>query len=82
MNDVELTFRERWEGSTLLDFPSPLRMAFDRVRHASILTDPELPAERPDPTEAGPHAVQVLRTYPARSRRYPLTPSRDCSYVP
>ena len=74
VNDVELTFRERWEGSTLLDFPSPLRMAFDRVRHAGILTDPELPAERPDPAEAGPHAVQVLRTYPARSRRYPFAP--------
>ena len=72
--DVELTFRERWEGSNALDFPSPLRMAFDRVRHAGILTTPDLPEPRPDPPPAGPHAVQVLRTYPARWRRYPFAP--------
>ena len=74
VTDVELTFRERWEGSTALDFPSPVRMAFDRVRHAGVLTAPELPEAREDPPEAGPHAVQVLRTYPARWRRYPFAP--------
>ncbi len=74
VTDVELTFRERWEGSTALDFPSPFRMAFDRVRHAGVLTAPDLPEPRPDPAEAGPHAVQVLRTYPARWRRYPFAP--------
>ena len=74
VTDVELTFRERWEGSTALDFPSPLRMAFDRVKHAGVLTAPDLPEPRPDPPAAGPHAVQVLRTYPARWRRYPFAP--------
>ena len=74
VTDVELTFRERWDGSTALDFPSPVRMVFDRVRHASVLTAPDLPEVRPDPPVAGPHAVQVLRTYPARSRRYPYAP--------
>ena len=74
VTDVELTFRERWEGSTALDLPSPFRMAFDRVRHAGVLTDPALPEPRPDPPPAGPHAVQVLRTYPARWRRYPFAP--------
>lgn len=73
VNDVELTFRERWDGSAL-DLPSPLRMAFDRVRHAGALTQQDLPTQRPDPPEAGPHAVQILRTYPARWRRYPFAP--------
>lgn len=70
---VELTFRERWDGSAL-DLPSPFRMAWDRVRHAGTGTTGELPAPRPDPAVAGPHAVQVLRTYPARWRRYPFAP--------
>ena len=79
VSDLELTFRERWEGSTPLDVPSPLRMAFDRVRHASILTTPELPEARVDPPSDGPHAVQVLRTYPARLRPYPFAPHGERS---
>ncbi len=70
---VELTFRERWDGSAL-DLPSPFRMAWDRVRHAGAGTTGDLPTPRPDPAEAGPHAVQILRTYPARWRRYPFAP--------
>lgn len=73
VTDVELTFRERWDGSPI-DLPSPFRMAYDRVRHAGTGTTGELPTPRPDPAEAGPHAVQVLRTYPARWRRYPFAP--------
>ncbi len=70
---VELTFRERWDGSPL-DLPSPFRMLVDRVRHAGTFTTGDLPPVRPDPPAAGPHAVQVLRTYPARWRRYPFAP--------
>ncbi|MCW2622483.1 MAG: hypothetical protein JWL64_2085 [Frankiales bacterium] len=83
VTDLEHTFRERWEGSSVLDVPSPLRMLFDRVRHASAVTTPELPAPRPDPAPAGPHATQVLRTYPARSRRYPFAPlgERSIAYA-
>lgn len=72
--DLALTFRERWEGSTALDLPSPLRMLYDRTYHAGALTGGELPRPLPDPPDAGPHAVQVLRTYPARWRRYPFAP--------
>ena len=79
VTDLEHTFRERWGGSTVLDLPSPLRMAFDRVRHASVLTSPDLPDPRPDPPADGPHAVQVLRTYPARSRPYPFAPQGERS---
>jgi phosphatidylserine/phosphatidylglycerophosphate/cardiolipin synthase-like enzyme len=71
--DLQLTFQERWEGSSL-DVPSPLRMAMDRTKHAGAPTTPELPSPRPHPSAAGPHAVQILRTYPARSRRYPYAP--------
>ena len=72
--DVELTFRERWDGSTVLDIPSPIRMLVDRAYHASRMTGVDLPDRRPDPPADGPHAVQVLRTYPARLRRYPFAP--------
>jgi phosphatidylserine/phosphatidylglycerophosphate/cardiolipin synthase-like enzyme len=74
VGDLALTFRERWEGSTPLDLPSPLRMLWDRTYHAGAMTGGELPAALPDPPDAGPHAVQVLRTYPARWRRYPFAP--------
>jgi phosphatidylserine/phosphatidylglycerophosphate/cardiolipin synthase-like enzyme len=78
VNDVELTFRERWYGGTTLDRPSPIRMAFDRARHAGDEV-PELPPARPQPAAAGPHAVQILRTYPARWRRYPFAPTGERS---
>ena len=74
VSDLALTFRERWEGSTPLDLPSPLRMLWDRTYHASAMTGSDLPAALPDPPVAGQHAVQVLRTYPARWRRYPFAP--------
>jgi len=74
VTDIEHTFRERWAGSTVLDLPSPLRMAIDRAYHAGKLVGRELPAPLPEPPTFGTHAVQVLRTYPARLRRYPFAP--------
>ena len=79
VSDLALTFRERWEGSTALDLPSPFRMLWDRTYHAGALTGTDLPPVLPDPPEAGPHAVQVLRTYPARWRRYPYAPMGERS---
>ena len=74
ISDVEKTFRERWDGSSVLDLPSPIRMLMDRTYHAGALTGRDLPKPLPDPPPAGTHAVQVLRTYPARLRRYPFAP--------
>jgi phosphatidylserine/phosphatidylglycerophosphate/cardiolipin synthase-like enzyme len=74
ITDVEKTFRERWDGSTVLDLPSPIRMILDRTYHAGALTGRDLTEALPDPPLAGTHAVQVLRTYPARLRRYPFAP--------
>ena len=34
----------------------------------------DLPERLEDPPQAGTHAVQILRTYPARLRRYPFAP--------
>lgn len=74
VGDIEHTFRERWYGSTVLDLSSPVRMLLDRAYHAGKLVGAELPDRPPDPPPAGTHAVQVLRTYPARLRRYPFAP--------
>jgi phosphatidylserine/phosphatidylglycerophosphate/cardiolipin synthase-like enzyme len=75
VHDLEHTFRERWYGSCAVDIPSPLRQLYDRAYHASAMTGIPLPEPLPeDPTRRGRHAVQVLRTYPARMRRYPFAP--------
>jgi phosphatidylserine/phosphatidylglycerophosphate/cardiolipin synthase-like enzyme len=72
--DIEHTFRERWYGSTALDLSSPLRMLIDRAYHAGKLVGRDLPEPLPEPPATGRHAAQVLRTYPARLRRYPFAP--------
>lgn len=75
VHDLEHTFRERWYGSSALDVPSPMRQLYDRAYHASAMTGRPLPEPVPDdPTQRGTCAVQVLRTYPARLRRYPFAP--------
>ena len=81
--DLEHTFRERWYGSTVLDLSSPARMLIDRAYHAGKLVGRDLPEPEPEPQPAGPHAVQVLRTYPARLRRYPFAPlgERSIAYA-
>ena len=80
VHDLEHTFRERWYGSSVLDIPSPLRQLYDRAYHASAMTGLPLPEPQPDdPTPRGSNAVQVLRTYPARLRRYPFAPHGERS---
>src|SRR4051794_31489435 len=75
VHDLEHTFRERWYGSHVLDVPSPVRQLYDRAYHAGAMTGRPLPGPAPDDgRRPGTHAVQVLRTYPARLRRYPFAP--------
>jgi phosphatidylserine/phosphatidylglycerophosphate/cardiolipin synthase-like enzyme len=75
VHDLEHTFRERWYGSSVLDLPSPVRQLYDRAYHMGSMTSQPLPGPiAHDETERGTHAVQVLRTYPARLRRYPFAP--------
>jgi phosphatidylserine/phosphatidylglycerophosphate/cardiolipin synthase-like enzyme len=70
--DVETVFRERWEDPTPLS-RSPIRKAVDLWRHHDTSPD-GLPEQAPPPPPAGPHTVQLLRTYPdlRRGRDYPF----------
>jgi phosphatidylserine/phosphatidylglycerophosphate/cardiolipin synthase-like enzyme len=78
VDDIAFTFRERWEDPTPLDSRNPLRWLLHRFsRHPAERS--RLPAERTDTPPAGPHAVQVLRTYPARRRAYPFAPEGERS---
>ncbi len=78
VDDVAFTFRERWEDPAPLDTRNPLRWALHRLaRHPAERA--QLVAERVDPPRVGPLAVQVLRTYPARRKRYPFAPEGERS---
>jgi phosphatidylserine/phosphatidylglycerophosphate/cardiolipin synthase-like enzyme len=78
VGDLWVTFRERWEDPTPLDHRNPWRARLTRrvgqPRHPTPL--PELAR---DPGPAGPHAVQVLRTYPAKRPRLPFAPAGERS---
>jgi phosphatidylserine/phosphatidylglycerophosphate/cardiolipin synthase-like enzyme len=72
VHDVETVFRERWEDPTPLS-RSPIRKAVDLWRHHDTSPD-GLADQWPPPPPAGPHTVQLLRTYPdlRRGRDYPF----------
>ncbi|MGZ4739450.1 MAG: phospholipase D family protein [Ilumatobacteraceae bacterium] len=68
IGDIEHTFRERW------DDPEPLIKGLWSRLLARFADQPARPralaAQHPDPEPTGGHAVQVLRTYPAKRRHY------------
>jgi phosphatidylserine/phosphatidylglycerophosphate/cardiolipin synthase-like enzyme len=78
VDDVALTFRERWEDPAPLDTRSPWRWLMHRVSHDPVQRSP-IVAERNDTCAQGPHAVQVLRTYPSRRQAYPFAPDGERS---
>jgi phosphatidylserine/phosphatidylglycerophosphate/cardiolipin synthase-like enzyme len=78
VGDLETVFRERWEDPAHPDVHNPLARLRDAVRHADVTPEP-LPAQPPDPDPVGPHAVQVLRTYPRRRPGYPFAPAGERS---
>ncbi|MFN2389540.1 MAG: phospholipase D family protein [Actinomycetota bacterium] len=71
IGDLAYTFRERWEDPTPLDHRNPLRKVLARRAHEPDEASP-LPTMLDDPPPAGSHAVQVLRTYPAKRPAYPF----------
>jgi phosphatidylserine/phosphatidylglycerophosphate/cardiolipin synthase-like enzyme len=77
VGDVETVFRERWEDPQPPS-RSPLRWLADRTRRDNPLGAP-LPRQHPDPQPAGPHTVQLLRTYPHRAGGYPFAPAGERS---
>ncbi|MDQ1468156.1 MAG: hypothetical protein QOH10_2571 [Actinomycetota bacterium] len=78
VGDLAFTFRERWEDPTPLDHRNPLRLALRRLTRQPRNPDP-LPPARDDPPALGTHAVQVLRTYPAKRPPYPFAPEGERS---
>ncbi len=80
VQDVAFTFAERWNDPTPLDRRVPWRQLVQRLVHQRAART-ELAIERPtsDATDAGPYAMQILRTYPARRRPFPFAPSGERS---
>ena len=72
------TFTERWEDPTPLDHRNPYRAVLHRL--ARMPRHPEhLPERWEPPPDAGPHQVQILRTYPAKRPAYPFAPEGERS---
>lgn len=70
VQDVEDTFRERWEDPAALS-RLPWHVVSDFVRrHRREPT--QLPASLPTPSDEGTCSVQLLRTYPRRRPVYPF----------
>ena len=77
VGDVEAVFRERWQD------PAPLtRNPLHRLRAVLQHEDTRacvLPEKLPAPKPCGPHAVELLRTYPNRRRGYVFAPRGERS---
>jgi phosphatidylserine/phosphatidylglycerophosphate/cardiolipin synthase-like enzyme len=78
VGDLAWSFRERWEDPAPLDHHNPVRkftarVARERRRPSALGPEPD------DPPPLGHHAVQVLRTYPAKRPPYPFAPAGERS---
>jgi phosphatidylserine/phosphatidylglycerophosphate/cardiolipin synthase-like enzyme len=78
VGEVAATFAQRWNDATPLDHRNPYRMVIQRKERMPRKPRP-LPALFPPPPPAGPHAVQVLRTYPSKKPRFPFAPDGERS---
>ncbi|MGO4689251.1 phospholipase D family protein [Glaciibacter sp. 2TAF33] len=76
--DLLAVFAERWNDPHPLDRRTPYRMLLQRLsrmpRHPK-----RLPESAPPPPPAGPHAVQLLRTYGVKRPPYPFAPAGERS---
>jgi phosphatidylserine/phosphatidylglycerophosphate/cardiolipin synthase-like enzyme len=78
VGDLAFTFRERWQDPTPLDHRNPWRIAARRLTHQPRHPDAMPPAPQ-DPGPQGTHAVQVIRTYPAKRPPFPFAPDGERS---
>jgi phosphatidylserine/phosphatidylglycerophosphate/cardiolipin synthase-like enzyme len=69
--DIEQTFHERWNDRTPLDHRAPWRVLVRWMTREPRRPSP-LPLRATSQKTAGSHAVQVLRTYPAKRPEYPF----------
>jgi phosphatidylserine/phosphatidylglycerophosphate/cardiolipin synthase-like enzyme len=75
---LDTCFRERWDDPAPLTPNRPFAFLHDKIRGANLDPDP-LPPQPPAPPPCGPHAVQVLRTYPRIRPAYPFAPRGERS---
>jgi phosphatidylserine/phosphatidylglycerophosphate/cardiolipin synthase-like enzyme len=77
VGDVEATFRERWNDTAPITLNPVARLRDLLSRQDEIAS--RLPEQLPDPGPCGTHAVQLLRTYPARHPGYSFAPRGERS---
>jgi len=78
VGDLLQTFAERWDDPHPLDRRTPYRMLVQRKARMPRHPTP-LPETIPSPPPAGPHLVQVLRTYGRKRPGYPFAPDGERS---
>jgi phosphatidylserine/phosphatidylglycerophosphate/cardiolipin synthase-like enzyme len=78
VGDLLEVFAERWNDPDPLDRRTPYRMLLQRLAHMPRHPTP-LPDAAPPPPPAGPHAVQVLRTYGVKHPPFPFAPNGERS---
>ena len=71
--DLLAVFSERWNDPHPLDHRNPYRMLLQRLADMPRHPKP-LPEAAPAPPAAGPHAVQLLRTYAPKRPPFPFAP--------
>ncbi|WP_394768228.1 phospholipase D family protein [Lacisediminihabitans sp.] len=71
--DLLAVFAERWNDPHPLDRRTPYRMLQQRLARMPRHPRP-LPETAPPPPPAGPHAVQLLRTYGVKRPPFPFAP--------
>jgi phosphatidylserine/phosphatidylglycerophosphate/cardiolipin synthase-like enzyme len=76
--DLLAVFAERWNDPHPLDRRTPYRMLLQRLAHMPRRPTP-LPETAPPPPPAGPHAVQLLRTYGVKRPPFPFAPAGERS---
>ena len=76
--DVLAVFAERWNDPHALDRRTPYRMLLQRLARMPRHPKP-LPETAPPPPPAGPHAVQLLRTYGVKRPPFPFAPEGERS---
>ncbi|GAC1376953.1 MAG: phospholipase D-like domain-containing protein [Pseudarthrobacter sp.] len=76
--DVLAVFAERWNDPHPLDHRTPYRMLLQRLARMPRHPEP-LPETAPPPPPAGPHSVQLLRTYGVKRPPFPFAPEGERS---
>lgn len=76
--DLLAVFSERWNDPHPLDHRNPYRMLLQRLDEMPRHPKP-LPEAAPPPPPAGPHTVQLLRTYAPKRPPFPFAPAGERS---